>query len=43
VLIPLSVTGGKGGDAVSKYRRIMVSLGWLAAFIMAVGNGWKNY
>jgi hypothetical protein len=27
---------------VSKVRRLMVSLGWMAAFIMAVGNGWKN-
>jgi hypothetical protein len=37
-----SVPAPKGGDAVSKYRRFMVSLGWLAAFMMAVGNGWKN-
>jgi hypothetical protein len=28
--------------AVQRYRRLMVSLGWLAAFLMAVGAGWKN-
>lgn len=26
---------------VEKYRRLLVSLGWLAAFVMAVGAGWK--
>jgi hypothetical protein len=27
---------------MQRYRRLMVSLGWLAAFLMAVGAGWKN-
>jgi hypothetical protein len=27
--------------AVQRYRRLMASLGWLAAFLMAVGAGWK--
>jgi len=25
-----------------RYRKLLVSLGWLAAFVMAVGAGWKN-
>jgi hypothetical protein len=28
--------------AMQRYRRLMVSLGWLAAFLMAVGAGFKN-
>jgi hypothetical protein len=27
---------------VNRYRRLMVSLGWLAAFLMAAGAGWKT-
>jgi hypothetical protein len=27
---------------VKRYRRLMVSLGWLAAFLMAAGAGWKT-
>jgi len=27
---------------VKRYRRLMVSLGWLAAFLMAAGAGWKS-
>lgn len=33
----------KEGDAVQRYRRIVASLGWLAAFIMAAGAGWKSW
>jgi hypothetical protein len=35
-------TAQRGGVTVTRYRRLMVSLGWLAAFVMAVGAGWKN-
>jgi hypothetical protein len=35
-------TARKGVDTVDRFRRLMVSLGWLAAFLMAVGAGWKN-
>jgi hypothetical protein len=31
----------EGGVAVQRYRRLMAMLGWLAAFLMAVGAGWK--
>jgi hypothetical protein len=27
---------------MKRYRRLMVSLGWLAAFLMAAGAGWKT-
>ena len=27
---------------VTRYRRLMASLGWLAALVMAVGAGWKT-
>jgi hypothetical protein len=27
---------------VERYRRVLTSLGWVAAFVMAVGAGWKN-
>jgi hypothetical protein len=27
---------------VKRYRRFVVSLGWLAAFLMAAGAGWKS-
>jgi hypothetical protein len=34
----------RGGDApvMQRYRRLLVSLGWLAAFLMAAGAGFKN-
>jgi hypothetical protein len=35
-------TARKGGDPVRRYRRLMVALGSLAAFLMAVGAGWKS-
>ncbi len=28
---------------LKRYRRLMVSLAWLAAFVMAAGAGWKSY
>jgi hypothetical protein len=37
-----SVPPGKEALPMSRYRRLMVSLGWLAAFVMAIGTGWKN-
>jgi hypothetical protein len=27
---------------VKRYRRLMVSLSWLAALLMAAGAGWKS-
>jgi hypothetical protein len=33
---------GKEAMPVKRYRRLMVSLGWLAAFLMAAGAGWKT-
>jgi hypothetical protein len=27
---------------MQRYRKLAVSLGWLAAFVMAVGAGWKH-
>jgi len=27
---------------MQRYRRLIASLGWLAAFVMAVGAGWKS-
>ncbi len=27
---------------MSRYRRLMIRLGWLAALVMAVGAGWKT-
>jgi len=40
--IPNAYPSENGGDAVNRYRRLMVSLGWLAAFLMAAGAGWKT-
>jgi hypothetical protein len=31
------------GRAVQRWRRLVVSLGWLAALAMAVGAGWKAW
>jgi hypothetical protein len=28
---------------VNRYRRLMVSLGWLATLVMAAGAGWKTH
>jgi hypothetical protein len=33
---------GKEAMPMKRYRRLMVSLGWLAAFLMAAGAGWKT-
>lgn len=33
---------GKEAMPMNRYRRLMVSLGWLAAFLMAAGAGWKT-
>jgi len=33
----------RGGDAVQRCRRIVALLGSLAAFLMAVGAGWKAF
>jgi hypothetical protein len=27
---------------MARYRRLVASLGWLAALVMAVGAGWKT-
>jgi hypothetical protein len=31
----------EGGDPVQRFRRLVASLAWLAAVLMAVGAGWK--
>jgi hypothetical protein len=33
----------EGDDTVQRYRRLVASLGWLAAFVMAAGAGWKSW
>ncbi len=37
-----SVPLGKEAMPMKRYRRLMVALGWLAAFLMAAGAGWKT-
>jgi hypothetical protein len=32
-----------GRRSAMRLRRIVYSFGWLAALVMAVGAGWKNY
>jgi hypothetical protein len=32
----------KGGRLVQRYRRLLVSLGWLAALLMAAGAAYKG-
>jgi hypothetical protein len=29
-------------SVLNRYRRLVASLGWLAAFLMAAGAAWKN-
>jgi len=40
--IPHEEKVGKEATPMAKYRRLMSSLGWLAALVMAVGAGWKT-
>jgi hypothetical protein len=33
----------KGAQLMDRLRRILLSLGAVAAFLMAAGAGWRNY
>jgi hypothetical protein len=35
--------GKEGGSVLERLRRVVVSLGWLAAVAIAVSAGWKNH